>query len=964
MSVTAAELLVRIDADVKDFEKKLGVAEGRVNDFAGKAGIAAGVVAGGLTAALGAAVKTAGDFEETMDGVTAVMDADEVGKFGGSLEKLALQLGKDTAFSAKEAASGLEELIKGGVGAQDIMDGAAKGALNLAAAGGVGLADAAEIASNALAQFSLSGKDMAHVSDLIAGAANASSIGVGDFKYSLSAAGAVAATVGFSFDDLSEAIAIMGKAGIKGSDAGTSLKTMMLNLQPATKAQVAEMERLGIVGINTEGAFTALADQVENNADAQKAWEKETKAGTASLDNMFKIAQKFGMIDKDIDFNKWAFDAGYMGNQFFDASGKVKGMADVAEVLQGSMEGMTEQQKLASLEIMFGSDAIRAGAVLAKEGAEGFNEMAGAMGKVTAEEVGSKKLDNWNGAMGALGGSIETAAIVIGQKLLPAMRGLTEFVTGLVNRFLELSPEAQTFITWGLVGATVVAGLAAAVLGLVAILPTLAAGFAVASTAAAIVGGVLAGPVLLAIGAVVLAVALLALAWNTNFLGIRDAATNAWNWLNENVFTPLGTELSKFVTEILPVFEKAWASMTAGVQKVWEGLIAVLRPGLQAFAADWDTKWNAIKTVLNVVWEGIKLIVGIAWEATKGIIYAGLALMEGDWKTAWNNILFALEEIWRLIQGTIGKAIGEIIEGFKTWAIDAFNAAIEVGKQIIEGIKKGIGDAAAGLAEAAKGAVQGALSAAKEAAGSGAASVASTVAGAASAGFDWAAHNFKQNEEKAHQANVAAGRGGGPVLGGDAGNAATSALNWAQSKLGSQDWNWLCERFVEMAYGTSGKYSSAAAAANALMTNRGGTPGKGSLVFFRPDASNANYGHVGISLGGNQFISATANGVKVDSLNSSYWGSLYQGFGVPKFAAGVRNFLGGMAIVGDRGPELVNLPRGSDVYPNSSYRQAAGRAVVVNVHVAGSVIAERELLRTVRNGLLDMKRTRIDLGLS
>lgn len=71
---------------------------------------------------------------------------------------------------------------------------------------------------------------MAHDADLIAGAANASAIDVSPFKYSVQAAGAVAATFSFSFDDLEQRIAIMGKAGIVGSDGGTSLKNLMMNL--------------------------------------------------------------------------------------------------------------------------------------------------------------------------------------------------------------------------------------------------------------------------------------------------------------------------------------------------------------------------------------------------------------------------------------------------------------------------------------------------------------------------------------------------------------------------------------------------------------------------------------------------------------------------------------------------------------------------------------------------------------
>lgn len=326
---------------------------------------------GGLQAAMGASV----DFERTMSGVQAVSGA--TGAEMAGLASLALQLGKDTAFSASEAAAGLEELVKGGISIPDIMNGAARSTLNLAAAGGVDLKSAAEIASNALNTFNLSGSDMAHVADLIAGAANASAIDVNDFRLSLAASGAVAATVGMSVDDLSVAIAAMGNAGIKGSDAGTSIKTMLLGLQPVTDKQVELFKELGLV-----------------TADG--------------------------------------------GNAFFDASGKLKGMADIGQTLQTALSGLTQQQKVSTLEVMFGTDAIRAAAVFTNAGAEGFNTLAASMGKVTAEAVGAQRLNNLAGDVQQLQGSVETAAITLGMAFLPALRSVAQGATGFVNALIPV----------------------------------------------------------------------------------------------------------------------------------------------------------------------------------------------------------------------------------------------------------------------------------------------------------------------------------------------------------------------------------------------------------------------------------------------------------------------------------------------------------------------------------------------
>jgi TP901 family phage tail tape measure protein len=370
-----AKLWATVGADTSDAEAGFARVHGAIGGLAKAATLAFAGAAIAIGAAGVSAVGAATGFERTMSGVKAVAGATSVEM--AQLSGLALKLGADTSFSASQAAAGIEELIKGGLSVGDVMGGAAKSTLDLAAAGGIDLPSAATIAANALAQFGLKGRDMAHVADLIAGAANASALDVGQFKFSLQAAGAVAATVGFSFDDLAQAIAVMGKAGVVGSDAGTSLKTMFLNLQPSTKAATAEFKKLGLI----------------------------TASGA---------------------------------NAFFDATGKVKSMAAVAGELERATRGMSSAQKLASLEVIFGSDAIRAAAIFAKAGATGFNEMAAAMGKVTAESVGAERLNNLAGDIEQLKGSIETFAITIGTLALPYLRQVAQGATTFVNSLIPL----------------------------------------------------------------------------------------------------------------------------------------------------------------------------------------------------------------------------------------------------------------------------------------------------------------------------------------------------------------------------------------------------------------------------------------------------------------------------------------------------------------------------------------------
>lgn len=389
---------------------------------------------------LGGAVRSAASFEAGLSAVKAVSGATTVEM--DKLRSTALRIGKDTAFSASEAVGAMEALIKAGVSTNDVMDGAADATVALAAAGGIDLTSAAEIAANALNQFNLTGKDMAGVTDLIAGAANASAIDVGDFGFSLSQAGAVANLTGLKFDDLAVAIAEMGQAGIKGSDAGTSIKTFLTNLQPTTAKQTSLFRELGLVTLRTSDASQVLAkngikavgdsyDDVQQSLREYVAQQGWAEIGTQkNINAAAELGNKLGVT----------------GNAFFDANGKIKDFAEVQQILQKALKGQSEEQKIATLETLFGSDAIRAAAVFAKEGAAGYNEMAGAMNKVKAADVAKTRLDNLNGSIEQLKGSFETMMITIGEVFLPLVRKVVDAVTFMINIFNNLPEPLQKAI--------------------------------------------------------------------------------------------------------------------------------------------------------------------------------------------------------------------------------------------------------------------------------------------------------------------------------------------------------------------------------------------------------------------------------------------------------------------------------------------------------------------------------------
>lgn len=251
------------------------------------------------TAALvgvGVAVKSYAEFDKQMSSVQAATHA--TGAEMTELRGLAVKLGADTSFSAKEAAEGIEELSKAGVENADIMGGGLSGALSLAAAGGLSVADSAEYAASAMTQFKLSGKDIPHIADLLAAGAGKAQGSVLDMGLALSYAGVPAAAMGVSIEQTTGTIALFAKSGIIGEKAGTALRAMFVNMANPAEKTANLMAELGISFKDTEGRFIGLdgagqilqerlggLDEMTRNAHLAQIFGNEALGAAVSLYN-------------------------------------------------------------------------------------------------------------------------------------------------------------------------------------------------------------------------------------------------------------------------------------------------------------------------------------------------------------------------------------------------------------------------------------------------------------------------------------------------------------------------------------------------------------------------------------------------------------------------------------------------------------------------------------------------------
>jgi TP901 family phage tail tape measure protein len=342
---------------------------------------AGGIIIGGLAKAS----LVAGEFNKKMAYFGAVTNTNE--KQMAKLRDATIKWAADSLYSTNEVADGVVELGKAGVSSETLINGLGQAIINLGQAADIGMQEASQIMVSTMSQFELKAQDAVAVADRLSGTANASIIDMKDLGVTMKYAGGVAHALGGNLDDVTTAIALLGNAGIKGSQAGTSLRQMMVSLNGSTKPAIAAMKELGII-----------------TAEGQ--------------------------------------------NQFFDLQGNIKPLPQVFQVLQDSLKGYSKQQQTAYLRTIFNNRALTAAAILTKEGASGFKEMNGEIAKTNAADVAAKRLNNLSSKLEILRGNFEATQMQTGQAFQTFLTTLVDSLTKLLQAFNNLPKGMQTATVW------------------------------------------------------------------------------------------------------------------------------------------------------------------------------------------------------------------------------------------------------------------------------------------------------------------------------------------------------------------------------------------------------------------------------------------------------------------------------------------------------------------------------------
>lgn len=585
-----------------------------------------------IVAAGGAAISVAANFDDAMSQVQGALGDASADTEG--LRQLALQLGSDTVFSATEAAQAMVELAKGGLTEADIKGGALAASMDLAAAGQLNLADAAETTVQMMGSFGLGAGDATRIANALAGAANASSADVSDLTQAMSQCSAQASLAGWSLEDTAAALALFADHGVKGSDAGTSLKTMLQRLSAPT-------------------------DQA---ADAMEAYGLEVR----------------------------------------DSNGKMKDITGIADELTGKLGTLSDAERDAALQTIFGSDASRAAAILMQSGSEGLQKYIAATNDATAAEtMANAQKGELSWALENMGGAIESASIAFGSALAPAITAVAGVIGNVAEAFASLPSGAQTAIAVVLALVAAVGPLLVVFGSVVAMLPALSKGLLM-------LGGAFAvplAPALAVAAAIAAVVAVLVTLWNTSetFRATVLAAVDAISAKVQEICAFLAPYVQAFVDQLVLTVQAAMDVLLPIIEAALTVIIAIVVPVLTSIM---DTVANVFATILATVTNvmaALSSIIQGAWQVIQGIFQTVLGLIvgvvTGDFSMMSSGVSGILNGMSSIISGIL-QGILSVFSGIwnsiKSVAVGACNAVTGAVSGAFNGIRSVIENAMSG----------------------------------------------------------------------------------------------------------------------------------------------------------------------------------------------------------------------------------------------------------------------------
>ena len=638
-------------------------------------------VTAGVTALGTAAVKTAANFDSAMSQVAAVS-----GATGDDLQRLrekAREMGAQTKFSASEAAEAMNYMAMAGWKTEDMLSGI-EGVMNLAAASGEDLATTSDIVTDALTAFGLSAQDSGHFADILAAASSNANTNVSmmgeTFKYCAPIAGAL----GFSAEDTAEAIGLMANAGIKGSQAGTALRTIMNNLSGDVKICGSSIGEVTIATTNADGSMRDLSDILADCrtafaglTESEKAQAAESLVGRNAMSGFLAL-----MNAGEGDINK-------LSSAIENCDGCAAGMA---ETMNNNLEGQLTilKSQLQELAISFGEMLMPA-----------IRTIVGWI----------QKLVDWLNSMDE-----GTRKVIITVALVAAALGPVLIVVG---KIISAIGTIMTIIPK-------LAGIINAAKGVFAAFNAVCA----------------ANPYVLIIAAIVALVAAFIYLWN-NCEEFRQFWIDLWEGIKEiaiAVWEALKAFFQAAWEAIKSTAETIWNGIKNFFQGLWDGIKAIFQTVVDAIKLIITTYFNIYKTIITTVLNAIKTVFTTIWNAIKTVVTTVVTAISTFLTMAWNAIQTTATTIWNAISSFFTN-IWNGIKNVITTAVNAIKNVVTTAwnniKNTVTSVGNAIKTAVTNLWNNVTSAVKNAMSNVFNAVKSGFANVKDHITGLASQAFNW-----------------------------------------------------------------------------------------------------------------------------------------------------------------------------------------------------------------------------------
>lgn len=603
-----------------------------------------------VTAAVGglgtAAVTTAANFESSMSQVQATMGItkDAMSKVDGqtvntmsTLSELAKKMGAETAFSASECAEALNYLALAGYDTQQMCD-TLPTVLNLAAAGGIDLASASDMVTDAMSALGMGVDEAETMVDQMAKTASTTNTSVAQLGEGILTIGATAKSVKGGTAELNTELGILANNGIKGAEGGTHLRNVILSLQNPTDKAAASMEKLGVDVYDSEGNMRSLNDIL---GDLNKSMDGMTSAEKSNIISTIFNKTDLASVNALLANTGSTWDD--LQQSIIDSGGAAQQMADTQlDNLQGQLTIL--KSALEGLAISFGELLM----------------------PVIKQIVGwVQTFVDW------LNGMDEgTKKVIVTVALLAAALGPVLIVVG------KVISAVGTIMT-------VVPKIAG-------VINTVKTAFAALNTT------MLANPIVLVIAAITALVAAFIYLWN-NCEEFREFWINLWEQIKEAAVA-VWESLKAFFTAAWEAISAAAKTIWEGIKSffagIWEGIKLIFSTAAEAIKLIITTYFNLYKTAITTVFNAIKLVVTTVWNAIKTVITTVVTAIQTFLTTAWNaiktvitTVVNAIKTVIVTVWNVIKTAVTTVVNAIKTVISTVWNSIKNTVTSIVNGIK-------------------------------------------------------------------------------------------------------------------------------------------------------------------------------------------------------------------------------------------------------------------------------------